>query len=321
MSRFKALLAEQKLSLDHFFEALNLEEMEKTLEMCLRCKGSLVLSGVGKSGLIAQKISATLVSTGTKAFFLAPSDALHGDIGALSENDLFLAFSKSGESQELLDLLPYVQSKGVKSLALVSTSGSRLAKMCQSVVYLPVLKELCPYDLAPTLSTTVQLLFGDALAIALMQARGFSVGDFAANHPAGLLGKKITLRAWDIMRKGQDIPLCRPSDRLMDVLAELSGKRCGCLVVVDDQMRLEGIFTDGDLRRSIQTKGPQVFEARLSDLMTKTPRSIDPQLLALDALRLMEKNSQQRIVVLPVLEGSRVVGLLHLHDILQAGLH
>jgi len=230
-----------------------------------------------------------------------------------------LAFSKSGESQELLDLIPYV--KGAKTVALVSKSGSRLAQKCQAVVHLPVLRELCPFDLAPTVSTTVQLLFGDALAMQLMQHRGFSVGDFAANHPAGLLGKKITLRAQDLMKKGAEMPLCRSTDKLLDVLPELSSKRLGCLLVVDEQAKLQGIFTDGDLRRAIQTRGTGVFEAKIADVMTKTARTIAPELLALDALRLMEQNPAQRIAVLPVVEQSRVVGLLHLHDILQAGLH
>jgi len=189
------------------------------------------------------------------------------------------------------------------------------------VVHLPVLRELCPFDLAPTVSTMVQLLFGDALAMQLMQARGFSVGDFAANHPAGLLGRKITLRAADLMKKGHEMPLCRSTDKLLDVLPELSSKRVGCLLVVDEQTKLEGIFTDGDLRRAIQARGTAVFEAKIADVMTKTPRTIEPQLLALDALRLMEQNPAQRIAALPVIEGTRVVGLLHLHDILQAGLH
>ncbi len=315
----KSLFQQQQQCLDHFFRTLDHAEIERVVQLCLQCKGSLVLTGVGKSGLVAQKIAATLVSTGTKAFFLAPSDALHGDIGAVTGDDVVLAFSKSGESQELLDLIPYV--KGAKTVALVSKSSSRLAKSCQVVVHLPVLRELCPFDLAPTVSTTVQLLFGDALAIALMQEKGFSVGDFAANHPAGLLGRKITLRAADLMRKGVDMPLCRKTDRLLEVLPELSSKRLGCLLVVDEQAQLQGIFTDGDLRRAIQSRGTAVFEAHVADVMTKTPRTIDSQLLALDALRLMEQNPTQRIAVLPVVENSRVVGLLHLHDILQAGLH
>jgi len=315
----KSLFLQQQQCLDHFFRTLDLAEVERVVQLCLQCTGSLVLTGVGKSGLIAQKIAATLVSTGTRAFFLAPSDALHGDIGAVSGEDVVLAFSKSGESQELLDLVPYV--KGAKTVALVSKSGSRLAQKCQAVVHLPVLRELCPFDLAPTVSTMVQLLFGDALAMQLMQARGFSVGDFAANHPAGLLGRKITLRAADLMKKGHEMPLCRSTDKLLDVLPELSSKRVGCLLVVDEQTKLEGIFTDGDLRRAIQARGTAVFEAKIADVMTKTPRTIEPQLLALDALRLMEQNPAQRIAALPVIEGTRVVGLLHLHDILQAGLH
>jgi len=206
-------------------------------------------------------------------------------------------------------------------VALVSAANSRLERLCSQVVHLPVLRELCPYDLAPTTSTAVQLLFGDALAIALMKARGFSVSDFAANHPAGLLGRKITLKVADLMLKGNDLPLCKPTDRLVQVLHELSAKRCGCLLVIDEQTRLQGIFTDGDLRRSIERNGASALEMSMANLMTGSPKAIGPAKLALDAVQAMEEDPTRPVTALPVLEGSQVMGLIRMHDIIQAGLH
>ena len=315
------LFCQQQLYLNHFFNALNGQEAEAVFETLARCEGAIILSGVGKSGLIAQKISATLVSTGTRASFLSPGNALHGDIGAVSSSDVFLALSKSGETQELLDLIPAVQQKGARTIALVSSASSRLERICSQTVHLPVLRELCPYDLAPTTSTAVQLLFGDALAIALMKAKGFSVSDFAANHPAGLLGRKITMKVSDLMLKGNDLPLCLPTDLLIDVLHELSSKRCGCLLVVDEKKTLQGIFTDGDLRRSMEQKGAKALQLPMEDLMTLSPKTVGPAILALEAVHTMEKDSSRPITVLPVLERSQVIGLIRMHDIIQAGLH
>ncbi|MDE3046413.1 MAG: KpsF/GutQ family sugar-phosphate isomerase [Verrucomicrobiota bacterium] len=317
----RELFRQQQLYLNHFFTVFPLQEAERAFEAVKHCAGSIILSGVGKSGLIAQKISATLVSTGTRASFLSPGNALHGDVGAVTSSDVVLAISKSGETQELLDLIPVVQRKGAQTIAFVSSIGSRLEKLCDLTVHLPVLRELCPYDLAPTTSTAVQLLFGDVLAIALMQVRGFSVSDFAANHPAGLLGRKITLKVSDLMLKGKALPLCRPSDRLIDVLHELTAKKCGCLLVIDEEAQLQGIFTDGDLRRSIEKKGPQALEMAVSALMTGVPKSIEPSKLALEAVRTMEEDPARLITVLPVLEGRQVIGLIRMHDIIQSGLH
>ncbi len=322
MTLFGQLFSEQQRILNHFFQTLDMEAVQRVFNILLRCEGAIVLSGVGKSGLIAQKIAATLTSTGTRSHFLAPLNALHGDLGALGPSDLFLALSKSGESQELLDILPYIEKKGARTLAVVSKWPSRLSVAAQDAIYLPLLRELCPYDLVPTTSATVQLLFGDALAIALMQAKGFSTDAFALNHPAGLLGKKLNLRVADLMRRGNAIPICRPTDKLLDVLPELSSKRCGCLLVVENG-ELQGIFTDGDLRRCIELRGANAFQATISEIMTRTPRATTADRLALDALRQMEEHPQIKITALPVLESDslRVVGLLQLHDLLQAGLY
>jgi len=310
------LFVSQKQAIDHFFEHVDLAQMEKVVGILSECQGTVVFSGVGKSGLIAQKMAATFVSTGTRAIFLCPTNALHGDIGILGKDDIFVALSKSGASEELLDVLPYVQKKGARTIAVVSFAGSKLEKACTETVHLPLLRELCPHDLAPTTSTAIQLIFGDILAVALMRKKNFSVADFAGNHPGGLLGRKITLKVSDLMFKGEWVPFCRQQDRLIDRLPELSEKKCGCLIVVEEG-RLQGIFTDGDLRRAIQAKGANVLECKMGELMTSAPRTVALDRMAIEAIRIME---EKLITVLPVLDGENVVGLIRLHDIVQAGL-
>jgi arabinose-5-phosphate isomerase len=316
----QTLFEKQKKSIDYFFSRLDISSMEKVFKKVSSCKGVVILSGVGKSGHIAQKISATMVSTGTKSSFLCPSHAVHGDLGFVSQNDLFLMFSKSGESQELIDLLPYVQRKGAFVIGVVSEKNSRLAKASDMAMILPVEQELCPFDLAPTVSTAVQLLFGDCLAIALMQEKRFSIEDFALNHPAGLLGRKITMKVFDLMLKEHELPICKPEDLLMDTLHELSAKKCGCLLVCDQNQRLMGIFTDGDLRRAIQAKGAEALQRKMSELMTAFPLVVAPHLLVFEAMRQMEIDSSRLVTALPVVENERVIGLLRMHDIVQAGL-
>ena len=314
------LLAQQQRYLQSYFEAVDCSKIEEILELLFLCKGTLVLSGVGKSGHIAQKIAATFLSTGTKALFLDPTHAVHGDLGVLNQQDLFLAFSKSGESEELLELMPFVKRRGAKIIAIVSKEHSHLEKAADFVIYLPVVRELCPFDLAPTTSTTVQLLFGDCLATALMRRRNITLNEYALNHPGGLIGRRITLRVSDLMLRGEALPFGRPTDPLIKALPELSHKRSGCLLIVDDQMHLLGVFTDGDLRRSLEALGSKALEAPLQQLMTLNPRSIAGDSLAVEALRQMEADPARPIMVLPVLEEGRVVGLLRLHDILQSGL-
>lgn len=294
--------------------------MERVFDTIFACRGMVFLSGVGKSGFIAQKIAATLVSTGTRAAFLSPVSALHGDIGIVSSQDIFLALSKSGETEELLSLIPYIRKRGAISIGVVSNRSSRLSSASDLVVQIPIAKEICPHDLAPTVSTTAQLIFGDCLAIALAQAKQFSVSDFASNHPAGFLGRKITLKVSDLMLKADAVPLCRPQDRLIDILPELTGKRCGCILVVDSQNQLKGIFTDGDLRRAIHGRGENVLQAEMEVLMVRSPRIVDPDQFAVAALRQMEEDLSRLITVLPVLRNGAVVGLLRMHDILQSGL-
>lgn len=316
----KTLFEDQRKYLNHFFDAIDVVQAEKVLERLLACKGVIIFTGVGKSGHIAEKIATTFSSTGTRSFFLDPVDALHGDIGFVSSQDVLIALSKSGGSQELINLLPHVQKRGSTIIAVSSTPHSKLAKMSDLSIVLPVQREICPYDLAPTTSAAAQLIFGDCLAVALMQAKKFSLNDFAANHPGGLLGRKITFKVADLMLKGDELPLCSPDDSLIDVLHELSMKRCGCLLIVDEKKMLQGIFTDGDLRRAIEMKGAEALRMKLANLMIRSPKSITTDQLAACAVKKMEEDPSRLITVLPVLEEGKVVGLIRMHDILQKEL-
>ncbi|MGE5196817.1 MAG: KpsF/GutQ family sugar-phosphate isomerase, partial [Anaerolineae bacterium] len=316
----KELFEEQRHYIDHFFSRIDVSGVEKFFDACLKCSGFILFTGVGKSGIIAEKTAMTLVSTGTKALYLPPSNFLHGDIGILSSQDIVILVSKSGETEELLNLVPFIRRRHSKLLSIVSNENSRLAKLADLSIYLPVEKELCPFDMAPTTSTTVQLIFGDALAVFLMREKKFGLDAFAMTHPLGTLGKKMTLKVEDLMLKGNQIPLCLAEDRLADVLVELSNKKCGCLLPVSKDGELLGIFTDGDLRRSLQSKGAAALEESLLSLMTPAPQSVSRELLAWEALKLMQKDPKRWIMVCPVVDDKKVVGVIRMHDVVQAGL-
>lgn len=314
------LFSTQKKYIDYFFDHLDMQEVEMTLQAFLSCQGVIFFTGIGKSGIIAQKISATLVSTGTKAMFLPAVDALHGDLGIIGKNDIFVILSKSGQSDELLQLVPYVKSKSVKIICITSNSKSKLAKASDFIVNLPLERELCPFDLAPTTSTAIQLIFGDVLAVGLMKARSFSLDDYAMNHPAGRIGKRTTVLVRDIMVKADNLPLCGPNDKLVDVLVELSDKRSGCLLVINETFQLLGIFTDGDLRRALQKQGSEVLNNPIKNIMTKNPRTIEPEKLASEAMQMMESDPSRPVMVLPVVEKGQLCGLIKMHDLVQGGL-
>jgi len=317
----KELLDKQRNYTTHYFDHLDLQETKKIVDLILNCKGMIFLSGVGKSGLVANKIAFTMVSTGTRAMFMSPTDAVHGDLGMVTQDDIFIMLSKSGETDELVNLVPAIRNKGATLVGLVCNRQSRLAAGCHHVMVLPFEAELCPYDLSPTMSTIFQLLFGDLVAVALMRYKDFSISQFALNHPSGRIGKRITLRVKDIMLTGDRVPLCLPQEKLQNALIELSNKRCGCILVADEEKNLLGLFTDGDLRRTLQKIGGQVLETPMRDLMTKNPKSIGPDVLAWEAMKFMEADYQHRIMMLPVIsDDNKVLGLLHLHDIVQTGL-
>jgi len=314
------LFKEQRQYLEFYFDQIDLQAAQKIFEKFLFCKGMIVFTGIGKSGIIAEKLAMTMISTGTKALYLPAVNALHGDIGILGEDDLVVMISKSGETEELIDLIPYIRKKRASLITFVSKAKSRLAQRSDLSICLPVERELCPFDLAPTISTTVQLLFGDILAVALMKAKEFSLEEFATNHPAGHIGKKMLLQVKDLMIKGNDLPLSSPEDRLMDVLVELSNKRCGLLLVTDRVGGLHGIFTDGDLRRSLQKFGSLALDKKIVELMTSRPKAISKDTLIVEAIKRMQENRDQMITALPVVEDEKVIGLIRMHEIVQAGL-
>lgn len=317
----KELFDQKREYLNHFFDSLDLVAAEKFFNIIKACQGLLCFTGVGKSGLVAEKTAVTMTSTGSRALFISPTNALHGDLGMLTKKDLCIMLSKSGESDELLRLIPYLRNRGVGLLSVVSSANSRLAKASDFSMSLPLTRELCPFNMAPTTSTAIQLIFGDVMAIALMRDQNFSLQQYAMNHPAGSIGKRITMRVQDIMLRDQDLPLCTSEQRLSETLLELSNKKCGCVLVVNEHMILEGIFTDGDLRRALLGKGPHVLELKMEQLMTRTPRMVAGEMLAWDAMKMMEADPKHPITCLPVVdEQKKVCGIIKLHDIIQSGL-
>ncbi len=312
------LFERQKKYLNFFFDNLNIEKANEILDLFMSCKGSIILTGIGKSAIIAKKIAQTMLSTGTKAMFLSAVDALHGDIAMISNDDIFVVLSKSGQTKELIDLIFYVKKRKVKIVSIVSNKSSKIAKISNHFIYLPLQKELCPYNLVPTTSTTLQLIFGDILTIALMQKKEFSLTEYALNHPSGAIGMQINLKVEDLMITGDALPTCKEDDLIKDVLPILSLKKCGCLLVIDKQDRLKGIFTDGDLRRVLQKENLEFFNKKMKDIMILSPILVKKDTLAIDAMKLMEDKKQ--ITVIPVVENDKLTGLIRMHDIIQTGL-
>jgi len=297
--------------------AANLDQKFSNLcEVILRSKGKIITLGVGKSGHIAQKISATLSSTGSPSYFIHATEALHGDIGVISKNDSVLILSHSGESKEIIDLIPSLKNIGCKIFSFTGPTESTIAKSTDINISTEVDKEACPLDLAPTSSTTAALALGDALAIALLESRKFSPQDFAKSHPGGKLGKKLTLKVEDIMSKGKDFPFVSPNTLLSKALIEISNKGLGMVAVVDKK-KLKGVFTDGDLRRTIGSK-KDIHKTKISLVMSKNVITIQQSSLASIAIEIMEKNN---IYVLIVLDSKKIpVGVLRMHDLMQSGL-
>jgi len=315
------LINNERRYLDYFFENLDLKVAEEILELFYRCKGLIVFTGVGKSETIAQKISATMTSTGTRSLFLEPTNALHGDIGILSEQDLFVIISKSGESEELLNLIPFIRNRGTKVIAIVSNGTSRLALASDIHIVLPLQKELCPFDLVPTISAQIQIIFGDLMTVGLMRLKNFSLDEYAQNHPAGRIGRRISIKVSDLMVGHSSLPICKPQDKVINTLVELSKKRCGCVLVANEDKKLEGIFTDGDLGRALTSGGPAALDEPIASLMVSRPKCIRPDALAWEALQTMEADQKNPITVLAVTDHSdKILGLIRMHDIVQAGI-
>jgi arabinose-5-phosphate isomerase len=287
------------------------------VDLLVRCKGKVVVSGMGKSGLIGQKIAATLASTGTSSFFLHPAEGVHGDLGMLARRDTLIAISNSGETQELLQLLPYVERMGIPVIGLTGRLTSTLAKHCDVVLDVSVAEEACPMGLAPTASTTATLALGDALAVALLQKRGFKEEDFARFHPGGTLGRRLLIKVRDLMHTGQEIPKVEESVAATTAMLEMTAKKLGMTTVVDRTGALVGIVTDGDLRRFVQCGG-DFAKTSAGGLATKNPKTIGPDDLAAKAVEMMERFSITTLVVTE--DGRNILGVIHLHDLLKNGI-
>lgn len=284
-----------------------------------RCKGKVILTGVGKSGLIAQKIAATFSSTGTPAIYLDPAEALHGGLGVVQKQDLIVAIGKSGESDELNNLLPRLRAIGARLIALTANPKSPLARAAAVVLLTPVDEEACPLNLAPTCSTTVALAVGDALAVCLMKQRGFRAEQFAKNHPGGRLGRRLNLRVADIMRTGEDNPVIRPEASVEEMLDVMTAKRAGAVCVVDARGRLLGLITDFDIRRLL-AGGLDILSASIREIMNPRPTTVRPETLAAHACAVMD-DRKNPFNVLPVVDRSgRAAGLLQIHDLRARGL-
>ncbi|MBA3231215.1 MAG: KpsF/GutQ family sugar-phosphate isomerase [Acidobacteria bacterium] len=286
-------------------------EFERAVTLLFECRGRVIVTGMGKSGIICRKLAATLSSTGTSAWFLHPAEAIHGDLGAIREEDVVLALSHSGETEELIRLLVSIRRIGAKLIAMTGDSGSTLAKAADVMLDCSIAEEACPMNLVPTASTTAALAMGDALAMTLLVRKGFKEEHFASLHPGGKLGRRL-MRVENVMHAGKAAPLVTPSTPLIDVFHEMSSKRLGMTCVVDDRRRLLGIFTDGDLRRLMQ-KNPDVLGFTVGDVMTADPITIQRELLAVEALKIMETHKITSVVVV---DADRVVeGVVHLHDL------
>jgi arabinose-5-phosphate isomerase len=285
------------------------------VELLLSCRGRVVVSGMGKSGHIARKIASTMASTGTPAFFVHPAEASHGDLGMITREDVVIALSYSGESDELLTIIPLIKRQGAKLIAITGNATSALAKEADVSLDARVSQEACPLNLAPTASTTAALALGDALAIALLDARGFGADDFARSHPGGTLGRRLLTHVSDVMRTGEDVPHVAESASLVDALREMTGKRMGMTAVVDRGRRVVGIFTDGDLRRALE-RSSDLRAVALADVMSGNPRTIQADKLAVEAVEMMERYKINQLLV--VTDTGELTGALNMHDLFRA---
>lgn len=291
------------------------DSFNQAVDIIYECAGRIIISGMGKSGNIANKIAATLRSTGTPAVFLHPAEAIHGDLGMFCGGDVLVAISNSGGQKELILMVPFVKRLGGKVIALTGNTASELARLSEIILDVGVEEEACPLGLAPTASTTACLAMGDALAVALLDKRGFTTRDFACLHPSGVLGRRLLIRVSHIMHTGDEIPVVRSDQVMREAMLEMTSKKLGATTVVDEQGKLIGVFTDGDLRRLVE-RGLDFLDTPVSETMTRNPKRIINDCLAEKALQMMEAS---KITCMPVVnDEERVIGIMHLHNILQA---
>ncbi|MCM8794691.1 MAG: KpsF/GutQ family sugar-phosphate isomerase [Candidatus Omnitrophica bacterium] len=315
-SRARAVLAIERDAISRLIPRID-RRFESAVELLSRCVGRVVVTGMGKPGFIAQKVSATLSSLGVPSLWLHPAEAAHGDLGRVTAQDVVLAFSHSGETDEILHLVPVLKKIGTRLIAVTGHTGSRLAKQADAVLDTGVAREASPWGLVPTASTTAMLAMGDALAVALAEKRGFTPRDFAILHPGGSLGKRLTMKVDDLMRTGSSNPVVREEDTVKKVLLTITKARCGSASVVDKKGKLIGIFTDGDLRRHLE-EDPLLLKRRVCQVMTKNPKVLPAGHLAVEALKILKG---YKIDEIPVVDRkSRPVGLLDIQDLLKAGL-
>jgi arabinose-5-phosphate isomerase len=297
------------------------ERFERAVEMILNCEGRVVVTGMGKSGLIGKKIAATLASTGTPALFLHPAEGIHGDLGMVTRGDTVIALSNSGETEEIARMLPALKRLGIKLISLTGNTESTLAKNSDVVINVGVKEEACPLGLAPTASTTAALAMGDALAVALLDKRGFREEDFACFHPGGTLGKKLLLRVRDLMHIGDAVPAVSEATLIKDAIYEISSKKMGVTSVLDGTGKLVGVISDGDLRRwmeKTEKTGENLLAKKAKDIMTRNPKVVSREALAAEAVAIMEKNSITCLIVTD--RDAKPEGVIHLHDLLKAGV-
>lgn len=294
------------------------DDFAHACQILFNCKGRIIVVGVGKSGHICKKIAATMASTGSPAFFIHPSEAKHGDMGMITTNDVVLMLSNSGESEEIIALIPFIKRMGIPVITLTGKPQSTLAKSATVNIDVSVAREACPLGLAPTSSTTAALVMGDALAMTLLEMRGFTENDFARSHPGGSLGRRLLLRIDELMHQGDEMPRVSHHATLKDALLEMSQKKLGLTTVLDDHGNLLGIYTDGDVRRTF-TQNVDLNSTKITDVMSKKPKMIQCGMLAADALQIMEAHKITALVVADSSE--RPVGIIHIHDILRAGVN
>ncbi|NIF01306.1 arabinose-5-phosphate isomerase KdsD [Pantoea sp. Acro-805] len=311
----KAVLRIEREGLEQLDQYIN-ADFSRACEMIIACRGKVVVMGMGKSGHIGAKMAATFASTGTSSFFVHPGEASHGDLGMVTPNDVVIAISNSGESSEILALIPVLKRQKIQLICITSRPESAMGRAADVHLCVKVPQEACPLGLAPTSSTTATLVMGDALAVALLEARGFTQEDFALSHPGGALGRKLLLHVSDIMHSGDEIPHVTRDASLRDALLEITRKNLGLTVIVDDLMKIEGIFTDGDLRR-IFDMGIDFQSASIQDVMTRGGIRVRPNMLAVDALNLMQNKN---ITAVLVADDDRLLGVVHMHDMLRAGV-
>lgn len=291
------------------------ERFLAAVNLVLSCRGRVIVSGIGKSGHVARKLASTLSSTGTPAYFVHPAEASHGDLGMVQPDDVLIGLSNSGESDELLAIVPLLKRRGARLIAMTGNAGSTLAREADVHLDAAVAQEACPLNLAPTASTTAALALGDALAVALLDARGFSADDFARSHPGGALGRRLLTHVSDAMRAGNDVPAVGEGASLKEALLEMTRGRMGMTAVLDGTRHVRGIFTDGDLRRTIDRIG-DFAAARVADVMSANPRVVHPEDLAVEAVRIMEEHKVNQLLVVDA--GGVLVGALNLHDLFRA---